>query len=118
MPTRNTPVLKQIIEALGEHAPPDALERLEDHFEDLLLVVAGTTQTIASFAEELRLAITTDEYGLVLDHLAPQVRITIDQTDEAINTLFPDRFVEPSCSKIRDSVHRDLFSFSWLDKRR
>ena len=95
MPTRNTGTLKQIIEAFGDHAPPDALEQLEDHFKDLLLIVAGTTQTVATHAEELRLAITTHECGLVLDYLAPQVRITIEQTDEAINTLFPDRFVEP-----------------------
>ena len=93
MPTRNTPVLKQIIEALGDS--PDALERLEDHFKDLLLVVAGTTQTVATHAEHLRLAITTHECGQVLDHLAPQVHITIDQTDEAINALFPGRFIEP-----------------------
>ena len=39
--------------------------------------------------------ITTAECGLVLDHLAPQARISIDQTEEAINTLFEDRFVEP-----------------------
>jgi hypothetical protein len=95
MPTRNTATLKQIIEVLGYHAPPDALERLEEFFKDTLIIVAGSTQTIATHADELRLAITTEECGLVLDHLAPQVRITIDQTDEAINTLFPDRFIEP-----------------------
>ena len=48
MPTRNTGVLCEIIEALGDHAPPDALERLENHFKDLLLVVAGTTQTVGA----------------------------------------------------------------------
>jgi hypothetical protein len=98
MPTRNTSVLKQIIEALGDPlkiTEPDALKRLEDHFRDSLLVVAGTTQTVATHAEELRLAITTHECGLVLDHLAPLVRVTIDETDEAINTLFPGRFIEP-----------------------
>ena len=50
---------------------------------------------MAAQAENLRLAITTTECGLVLDHLAPQARITLDQTEEAINTLFPDRFIEP-----------------------
>ena len=95
MPTRNTGTLKQIIESLGNGAPKDALERLENHFKDSLLTVAGTTQTVARHAEELRLAITTHECGLVLDHLAPQVRISIEQTDEAINTLFPGRFIEP-----------------------
>jgi len=95
MPTRNTGTLTQIIEALGDLAQPDALARLEDHFKDSLLIVAGSTQTVARHAEELRLAITTDECALVLDHLAPQIRITIDQTDEAINALYPGRFIEP-----------------------
>ena len=95
MPTRNIPVLKEIIEALGDSAPPDALARLENHFKDSLLVVVGDIQTIASQAEQLRLAIITAECGLVLDHLAPYVRISLDQTEESINTLFDDRFIEP-----------------------
>jgi hypothetical protein len=97
MPTRNTAVLTQIIEALDGLliSEPHALARLEDHFKDSLLVVAGDTQLVASQAEELRLAIITSECGVVLDHLAPQVRISIDQTEEAINTLFEDRFQEP-----------------------
>jgi hypothetical protein len=96
MPTRNTGTLKQIIDALGDPlAIPDALERLEDHFKDSLIVVAGTTQTVARHAEHLRLAVTTTECGQVLDFLAPQVAITIDQADEAINALFPGRFIEP-----------------------
>lgn len=92
MPTRNTPVLKQIVEDL-DISSPQALARVEDRFKDSLLVVAGDTKLIAQQAEELRLAITTDECGQVLDHLAPQ--ISLDQTEEAINTLFPDRFIEP-----------------------
>ena len=48
---------------------------------------------MARDAEKLRLAITTEECSVVLDHL--DVEITIDDTEEAINTLFPDRFVEP-----------------------
>ena len=95
MPTRNTPVLEQIVKALGESAPPNALARLDDEFKDSLLVVAGDVKTVARHAEHLRLAITTTECGLVLDSLAPHVRITIDQTEETINTLFPDRFIEP-----------------------
>ena len=87
-------MLKEILAAL-DITEPHALDRLEDHFKDLLLVVAGSTQTVATHAEELRLAITMHECALVLDHLAPQVRITIDQTDEAINTLYPGRFIEP-----------------------
>jgi hypothetical protein len=86
---------EQIVETLADRATPNSLERLEEHFKDSLLVVAGTTQAVATHAEELRLAITTHECGQVLDHLAPQIRITIEQTDEAINTLFPGRFIEP-----------------------
>jgi hypothetical protein len=97
MPSRNTPVLNQIIEALAGLlvSEPHALARLEDRFKDSLLVVAGDLKLVASQAEELRLAITTDECAQVLDHLAPQIRISLDQTEEAINTLFPDRFIEP-----------------------
>jgi len=94
MPPRNTPVLRQIIEAL-DISEPNAVGRLEDRFKDSLLGVAGDIKLIASQAEELRLAITTAEWGLVLDHLAPHARISLDQTEEAINTLFPDRFQEP-----------------------
>ena len=97
MPTRNTPVLSQIIEALGDLliSSPHALARLERHFENSLIVVAGDVQTVAEHAEKLRLAVITTECGLVLDHLAPQVCITIDHVEDAINTLFEDRFIEP-----------------------
>lgn len=97
MPTRNTAVLQQIIEALDGLliSSPHALARLENRFKDSLLVVAGDIPLIANQAEQLRLAITTDECGQVLDHLASHARISLDQTEEAINTLFPDRFVEP-----------------------
>ena len=93
MPTRNTPVLERIVKALGDTAPQNALARLEDEFKGSLLVVAGDVKTVAQHAEQLRLAITTEECAVVLDHL--DVEITIDNTEEAINTLFPDRFVEP-----------------------
>ena len=92
MPTRNTAVLERIVKALGESAP-HTLARLEDEFKDSLLVVAGDTNTVARDAEKLRLAITTEECSVVLDHL--DVEISIDDTDEAINSLFPDRFQEP-----------------------
>ena len=58
-----------------------------------LFVVAGDANDVARHAEKLRLAITTEEGALVLDHLS--VQITIDQVEETINSLFPDRFVEP-----------------------
>jgi len=92
MPTRNTPVLERIIKVLGDTAP-HTLARLEREFESSLLVVAGDTNTVARDAEKLRLAITTQECAVVLDHL--DVEITIDDTEEAINSLFPDRFQEP-----------------------
>jgi len=94
MPTRNTPVLKQILDVL-EISSPHALARLENHFKDSLLIVAGDINLVATHAEQLRLAIITTECAQVLDHLAPHVRISLDQTEEAINTLFEDRFIEP-----------------------
>jgi|GEM_PF-3816847 len=95
--TRNTAVLTQIVEALGDLliSSPHALARLERAFESSLLVEAGDLKDVERHAEKLRLAIITAECGLVLDHLAPQVRITIDHVEDAINTLFPDRFIEP-----------------------
>ncbi len=94
MPTRNTAVLKQILDLL-EISSPHALARLEMVFKDQLLVVAGDINLVATHAEQLRLAIITTECGQVLDHLAPHIRISLDQTEEAINTLFPNRFIEP-----------------------
>jgi hypothetical protein len=58
-----------------------------------LVVVAGNLNTVAHHAEKLRLAVITDECSVVLDHLT--VEINIEKTDEAINSLFPGRFVEP-----------------------
>ena len=97
MLTRNTPVLTQIIEALDGLliSEPHALARLEHRFKDSLLVNAGDIYDVAGHAEKLRLAIITTECAQVLDHLAPHIRISLDQTEDAINTLFPDRFIEP-----------------------
>jgi hypothetical protein len=99
VPTRNTGVLCDTIQALGDplKIPPDALERLEDHFKDLLVIVAGSAQIVARHAEHLRLAITTPECATVLDYIGTRALagITIDHVEEAINTLFPDRFQEP-----------------------
>ena len=97
MPTRNTVVLETIVKALGEKAPQDALAKLEAHFHDQLLTVVGDTAHVADFAEQLRLAITTPEESIVLDHIAREgmVGMSIDHVEEAINTLFPDRFIEP-----------------------
>src|SRR5688572_23968132 len=99
MPSRNTALLKEIIEALGDHlsAPEEALIRLEEHFGSSLLIVAGTTTQVAEHAEQLRLAITTPECGLVLDYIGNEslAGIHIDQVETAINALFEDRFIEP-----------------------
>ena len=78
MPTRNTVVLKRIVEALGI----DALTRLEAHFQNELLTVVSAQQ-IARHAEQLRLEISESECAVVLDHIAHE--ITIDQVEDAIN---------------------------------
>ena len=97
--TRNTPVLTQIIETLGDLliSSPHALARLERQFQDSLILVAGDVQTVADLAEKLRLAVITTECGLVLDFIAQRqiARISIDHVEDAINTLFEDRFIEP-----------------------
>lgn len=97
MPTRNTVVLELIVKVLGDSAPPDSLEKLEAAFHDQLLTVVGDTAHVADFAEQLRLAITAEEQSTVLDHIAREgmVGMSIDHVEEAINTLFPDRFIEP-----------------------
>jgi hypothetical protein len=80
------------------HGPPDQdeLERLEEHFQDALVIVAGNTRRVAAFAKKLHLHITPPEQPLVLDHIASKalVRITIDHVETAINALLPDRFIE------------------------
>ncbi|MEQ1858453.1 MAG: hypothetical protein ABMA13_00800 [Chthoniobacteraceae bacterium] len=97
MPTRNTVVLQRIIEALGDDAPPDALARLEAEFQSSLLIVAGTVEDVARHAEKLRLAITEQERPLVLDYIAKTsvAQLTIDHVEDAINSLWTDRFIEP-----------------------
>ena len=99
MPSRNTEVLKQIIQALDGLlvSEPHALQRLENVFKSSLLVVAGTESDVAHHAEHLRLAIIDEERGPVLDYIQQHglAHITIDQVEDAINALFPDRFIEP-----------------------
>ena len=97
MPKRNTQVLKRIVATLWDSAPLQALPRLEKEFDSSLLIVAGTLNDIARHAEKLRLAITEPECGKVLDYIGHThvVEITIDHVEDAINKLFPDRFIEP-----------------------
>ena len=100
METRNTPVLREIIEVLSSELDdaPHALDQLEGHFHDRLLIDAGNVTTVSAHAEQLRLRITDDECSLVLDHIAEanMVSITVDHVETAINELFEDRFIEPS----------------------
>jgi hypothetical protein len=99
MPSRNTEVLQQIIQTLDGLlvSEPHALARLEIFFKDSLLLVAGNQTDVAQHAEHLRLAIIEEERGPVLDYIQEHrlSHITIDQVEEAINTLYPGRFVEP-----------------------
>lgn len=99
MPTRNTGILSEIITVLGDLVPmpAKALKRLEKHYKDQLLVNAGSTAFILESAEQLRLAIIPPEAAQVLNHIGEQAQlgITVDQVDEAINHLYPDRFIEP-----------------------
>src|SRR3954471_25045742 len=99
MPSRNTDIICEILDALGPHIrqPENAFSRLTEHFKDRLLISAGDTQLIDQQAQELRLAITTAEAGQVLDYIAAKelARISIETTEEVINALFPDRFIEP-----------------------
>ena len=99
MPTRNTPVLQSIIDVLGDQIArsDEALARLEERFNDSLLIVAGDTKQVAEFAQRLRLAITTPECSSVLDHIANRslAGVHIEIVEDAINTLYENRFIEP-----------------------
>ena len=100
METRNTPVLREIIEVLSSDLDdaPHALDQLEAHFHDRLLVDAGNGATVSTYAEELRLLTTPEERPKVLDYIAERkmVVITIDVVENAINELLgQERFIEP-----------------------
>ena len=99
MSTRNTPVLQEIVDVLFTELDEQAtaLNRLEHHFHDRLLVDAGNVAIVGEYAEQLRLNITEDECSTVLDYIAEQkmVVVTIDILETAINDLFEDRFIEP-----------------------
>lgn len=95
--TRNTPVLRQIIEALnGQLSNPDiALMKLEECYRDDLLVIAGNIETIADDAKELRLDISKEECGAVLDSIATEAMVTLEHVETAAYALFGNRFIEP-----------------------
>ena len=97
---RNTALLKEIVTVLDAELDDAeyALELLENHFHDALLVNVGDITTVGIFAEQLRLNISQDERSTVLDYVADQkmVSVTIDIVETAINDLLGwDRFVEP-----------------------
>ena len=71
MPSRNTGVLVEILDALGNlvRQPEAAFARLKEHYKSKLLIVAGDETTVAKYAKELRLAITTPESAAVLDYI-------------------------------------------------
>ena len=100
MSTGNTLALREVVEVLftGGDEQATALSRLEDHFHHRLLVNVGDVNTVATYAEQLRLNITEAERSTVLDYIAEKakVMITIDTVEEAINERFGwDRFLEP-----------------------
>ena len=72
MSTRNTAVLCEIVDVLftGVDEQATALNRLEHHFRNRLLVDVGSVATVGTFAEQLRLRITEEERLVVLDYIA------------------------------------------------
>ena len=97
MATRNTRVLKRIVKALGIKPQNQALARLEQHFANELLLVAGNTDEVAAHAEQLRFSITPAERLTVLDYLARRrlLQMNLDDVEAALNARFEDRFIEP-----------------------
>ena len=97
---RNTALLKEIVGVLDAELddPEHALDQLESHFQNALLVNAGNVSSVGTYAEQLRLSITEDERATVLDYIAEKqmVLVTIDYVEDAINELLGwDRFIEP-----------------------
>ena len=83
MPNRNTALLRRIIDCLGDQiaVPEIALKKLEREFESSLLIMAGNVEEVARYGEQLRLAVTDEECGTVLDYIGDQdlAGITIDR---------------------------------------
>ena len=97
---RNTALLKEIVTVLDAELDDveHAVNQLENHFYDTLLVNAGNVTDVGIYAEQLRLHISQEERFMVLDYVADQklVSVTIDIVETAINDLLGwDRFVEP-----------------------
>ena len=97
---RNHTLIEQVVKALGNLVTDEqaAVKVLEHHFQQHLIVNVGSVQHVAQFAKHLRLQVTSEECGDVLDYIAQEhlVGITIDQVETAINERFgEDRFIEP-----------------------
>jgi hypothetical protein len=101
METRNTPLLREIINTLSvaHHITneADALNTLENHFRTSYVLKAGGTKDVAEFAQQLRLNITEAECASVLDYIAKKAMVvtTIDHVETAVNELLGNRFIEP-----------------------
>jgi hypothetical protein len=97
--TRNTPVFKQVVLALGYSMAVReiALARLEEFFQDDCLVIVGNVESVEAAVAKLRLNIREEECGKILDHIACQkaVSITVDHVEAAAYELFGNRFIEP-----------------------
>ncbi|MEA3213247.1 MAG: hypothetical protein QOE70_6304 [Chthoniobacter sp.] len=97
--TRNTGLLVEVLSVI-DHLIADhdtALTTLENHFQDRYILDAGNVDDVADFATELRLDITEEERGTVLDYIASKgmIGLNIDIVENAINQRFDDRFIEP-----------------------
>ena len=96
---RNTPILQEIISVLdAELADTEyALDLLESHFHDRLLLDVGDINIVGQYAEQLRLNISHEECALVLDYVAAQkmVVVTVDHVEQVVWDLFGNRFMEP-----------------------
>jgi len=91
---RNQAIIDEIVYVLNDQI---AERILRDNFKHRLILDVGNVDDVAGFAKDLRLHITPEECSQVLDHIAEKamVGITIENVDEAINALFPNRFIEP-----------------------
>ena len=97
---RNHTLIEQVVKALGTLVTDEqaAVRVLEHHFQHQLIVNIGSVEHVAQFAKHLRLRITPEECGDVLDYIATEafVGLTIDHVETAINDLLgEDRFIEP-----------------------
>ena len=97
---RNHTLIEQVVKALGNLVTDEqaAVKVLEHHFQHQLIVNVGNVQHITEFAKHLRMRVTDDECGDVLDYIAQEslVGLTIDHVETAINERFgEDRFIEP-----------------------